>query len=186
MGRIPPINITYLDKGYTSGFIQVGSSKFATEIEKVELFSETFQNLGDFEDKRNQVANKYNTYILEEETIRYNKAFYVLIPDIDYPNKERLNSKLSDMKKKLYKGEVTDYYFQGFETFTDKEIFRQYIDHNGNTLLRLKFYYYSFPDDLDFNKIFTMNDSKKILGRDYALKTYPFKNKKYILTWYEF
>ncbi len=30
MGRIPPISVAYYYKGYTSGFIQVGNSNFAT------------------------------------------------------------------------------------------------------------------------------------------------------------
>ena len=79
MGRIPPIGIVYFDKGYQSSFFQVFTTDFATEIKYVTLKSETFNNLGDYENKRDQLLSLKNNYIVEQETIGYNKYIYVLI-----------------------------------------------------------------------------------------------------------
>ncbi len=193
MGRIPPIGIVYFDKGYQSSFFQVFTTDFATEIKYVTLKSETFNNLGDYENKRDQLLSLKNNYIVEQETIGYNKYIYVLIQDVDKcsgldeANEERLYSKLTDLTKKVYKGDALDYYFQGFERFDDKETFSTYVDVNGHSFYRLKFYYYDLGKDIELKDVFTKNDCKRILGRDYILKSYSaIRNEEYLLTWYEF
>ncbi|MEO9258479.1 MAG: hypothetical protein ABI207_08855, partial [Crocinitomicaceae bacterium] len=144
-------------------------------------------NLGDYEAKRNQILSTPNTYIIEETTIGYDKFFYVLLSDVDDPKEERFYSKLTDMTKKLYKGENADYYFQGFEHFEDKETYSGYVDFNGNSIFKLKFYFSDFSDILEIDQVFTKKDCKSIFGRDYVLKTYSYvRNEEYVLTWYEF
>ncbi|MEO6820673.1 MAG: hypothetical protein ABI266_02965 [Ginsengibacter sp.] len=187
MGRIPPISVTYFYKGYTTGSIQVGSTNFAKGIRPVKLLSDTFNNLGDFEDKKTQVLLLKNTYILEEETIGFNKFIYVLIPDVDEANGDRLYDKLTDMKKKIYKGESADYYLRSFDRLEEPHTMSAYIDFNGHQVYRLKFYYYDLDKDIDIDKVFTKKDCKNILGLDYLLKLYSsIRNDEYILTWYQF
>ncbi len=183
MGRTPPIFIITYNKGYVSGFTSATCSRFATDIKKIKRFSRKFKNKTAYEHRRRKIATKKNIYILEEESIKYNKVFSVIISDVN-SLKDRLYPKLSDMQKKLYKGEYTDYYFQSFEQFKDKKSY--YIDPNGNLLFRLTFYYSDAFPDLASDKIFTKNDSQKILGKDYVLKTASFENKEYVLTWYKF
>lgn len=187
MGRIPPIGIVYYNKGYQTSSIQVFTTDFATDIKQVTLKSEKFKNVGDYENKRNQILSLKNTYIIEEESIGYNKFIYVLIQDVDSTNEERLFSKLTNLSKKVYKGDALDYYFQGFGRFDDKETFSSYVDANGYSLYRLKFYYSDLDKDVELGNVFTMSDCKRIIGRDYILKSYSaIRNEEYVLTWYQF
>ena len=101
MGRIPAINIVYYNKGYQTGSFQVFTTDFATDIKQVTLKSEKFKKVGDYENKRNQILSLKNTYIIEEESIGYNKFIYVLIQDVDSTNEERLFSKLTNLSKKF-------------------------------------------------------------------------------------
>jgi hypothetical protein len=180
MGRIPPIGVTYFNKGYTTGFVQVGSSRFAIDMKEVKRKSITLHNLSDYEDKRAALLEKKNVYILEEATISYNKYFHVGFSNVDLPNQERFYMQLSNMKNRKFKGDTADFYFHSFETLPD------FFDTNGNNIYNVKLYYWDFPNDISTNDILSHERSKAIFGRDYLLKTEWSNNYKYVITWYEY
>ncbi len=180
MGRIPPIGVTYFSKGYQSGFVQVGSVAFAFDIKEVKRKSVKLNNLSEYEEKRAALIDKKNIYILEEATISYNKYFHVCFSNIDFTDKERFYSQLTDMQNKKFKGAKADFYFHSFETLPD------FFDANGNNIYKLKLYYWDFPNDISTNDILSHEMSKAIFGRDYLLKTEWRKNIEYVITWFEY
>jgi hypothetical protein len=180
MGRIPEISITYYNKGYTSGFVQVGSTSFASDIKEVKKNTVTFNNLSDYESKRAELLESKNVYILEEATISYNKYFNIAFSNIDLPNEGRLYTKLSQMKFKKFEGLKADFYFHSFETLPD------FFDANGNNIYNVKLYYWDFSHDISTEEVLNHETCKAIFGRDYLLKTEWRNNYEYTITWYEY
>jgi hypothetical protein len=180
MGRIPPVGVTYFNKGYSTGFVQVGSAAFASEIKEVKQKTIALHNLSEYEDKRAALLEKKNVYILDEATISYNKYFNIGFSNIDLPNEGRFYTQLSDMKFKKFKGVKADFYFHGFETLPD------FFDANGNNIYNLKLYYWDFPNDISTEDILNHETCKAIFGRDYLLKTEWRNNYEYVITWYEY
>jgi len=185
MGRIPPVSVKYYHRGYTSGSIQVGNTSFATLRLPVTVMSDTFDNLGDYENKRKQILEQKRSYIIEENTIGYNKIVDIILPNEDYPNELRFYEQLPNVCHKLHKGEYAEYYFDDFETFENTTTGYNYVTPEGKQLYKLRFYYFDFPIDIEGSKVFTSKDSRAIIGRDYTLKIFE-RNERYVLSWYAF
>lgn len=185
MGSVPPIRVQYFHEGYTTGAIQVGNTDFVTVKLPVIFRTDTFDNLGDYEQKRKQLQESKHSYIIEERTIGYNKIVDIILPNEDYPNELRFYEKLRNMFHKLHKGEYADYYFEDFETFENSNTGYNYVTPEGKQLYKLRFYYLYFPNDIEGGKVFTSKDSRAIIGRDYILKISE-HNERYVLSWYAF
>ena len=74
MSSIPPTIVTFYDKGYCTGcelaccWLRICRPEEEVEPKtKLEKKTETFLSLGDYEDKRKELLDKENIYILEKE-----------------------------------------------------------------------------------------------------------------------